>query len=471
MLKKSHIKRRSRLINLFLIGFITILTISMFSLITLAMKDETAKPVAKPEKIVTPAKVLVNTAESGIPNINIVTETSTDASAPFVIQYPQTLHSSRNKAISAYIEEAKKSYLIKQQKSGTKGNLTISYDIFTHSTGDYSVVLVNNRSIDGTEQHVGIETFHFNLETGEDLLITDVLQAEQLTSLTTIVRDQLTANETTSENYSAEEIQSLIGPDWTNYANFSLGEEAITFYFGEKESGMGATHPIEVTLPLNKVNLLLSEKYQTPIEEQPIEVPDANVKKIALTFDDGPHPQTTMQILETLEKYDAKATFFMLGNMVQQYPQLAKKVVEQGHEVGNHSWNHHDLTKLSPASIQQEINDTSLIIESTIGQKATAFRPPYGAANETVRSQTNLPIVLWDVDTEDWKYRDSEMLLPTIKSAARNNSIVLMHDIHQSTANGLDAVLAYLQSEGYTFVTVSELTNRGPQNNDKQTRR
>ena len=147
----------------------------------------------------------------------------------------------------------------------------------------------------------------------------------------------------------------------------------------------------------------------------------------------------------------------MLGSRVEYYPEIAKKVQEAGHELGNHTWNHPDLTKAGVDKVRNEINETSSIIENVTGQKATVFRPPYGAVNKTVRSQTNLPVILWDVDTLDWKYRDPNQLLAHVKGSTKDGSIILMHDIHQSTADGLDAVLAYLQSEGYTFVTVSEL--------------
>ena len=190
-------------------------------------------------------------------------------------------------------------------------------------------------------------------------------------------------------------------------------------------------------------------------------LPDATgetvVKKVALTFDDGPDPKITTQILETLEKYDAKATFFMLGSRVEYYPDIAKNVKDAGHELGNHTWNHPDLTKAGAEKVRNEIHRTSTIIETVTGTKATAFRPPYGAVNQKVRSQTNLPVVLWDVDTLDWKHRDANQLLVKIKEKTKDGSIILMHDIHQATADGLDDVLAYLQSEGYIFVTVSEM--------------
>ena len=164
-----------------------------------------------------------------------------------------------------------------------------------------------------------------------------------------------------------------------------------------------------------------------------------------------------MQILETLKKYDAKATFFMLGSRVEYYPEIAVHITDAGHELGNHTWNHPDLTKVSIAKIHEEINRTSSIIEAVTGVKPTTFRPPYGAVNQTVRAQTDLPVILWDVDTLDWKHRDADQLIDIVENSVKDGSIILMHDIHQSTADGLEAVLAYLQSEGYEFVTVSNL--------------
>lgn len=180
-------------------------------------------------------------------------------------------------------------------------------------------------------------------------------------------------------------------------------------------------------------------------------------KKIALTFDDGPHPEITPQILKILKKYDAKATFFMLGSMAHDYPDVAKEVQLESHEIGNHTWDHPDLTKTAKGEIQRQISVSSDIIEQVTGQRPTAFRPPYGAFNDAVRQQTDLPMTLWDIDTLDWKDRNAGLLLANIKKAAKDGGTILMHDIYQSTADGLDAVLTYLQNEGYSFVGVSEL--------------
>lgn len=147
----------------------------------------------------------------------------------------------------------------------------------------------------------------------------------------------------------------------------------------------------------------------------------------------------------------------MLGSRVEYYPEIAKEVFDAGHEVANHTWNHADLTKLTPERMAKEINETTAIIEQVTGAEVTAYRPPYGAVNEKVRKHLSLPTVLWDVDTRDWEHRNSQKMIQNIKQNTKDGSIILMHDIHQSTADGLDAALTYLESEGYQFVTVSEL--------------
>lgn len=183
-----------------------------------------------------------------------------------------------------------------------------------------------------------------------------------------------------------------------------------------------------------------------------------SMKKIALTFDDGPHPKVTMQILKTLEKYDAKATFFLVGQEVKKYPEIVKATFEAGHEIGNHTYNHSKLTTLPLKQMRLQIQSTDSIIKATIGQNATVFRPPYGAYNKTVINQLNVPLTMWTIDTLDWKHRDPKKTVQAINKQVKNGSIILMHDIHQTTADALETILSTLQKQGYEFVTVSELT-------------
>ncbi|MDJ0332277.1 polysaccharide deacetylase family protein [Planococcus sp. S3-L1] len=458
-MNRKKLKRRSFWINTFLLFFIGILTISTFSLMTMATKKDNAS-TSEANKVTVPTKIMFNTSESDIPGIKIVTETSTDASAPFVLQYPQTEYSTHNKAVFQYIERAKENYLTKTQNGKVEGDLTISYEIISHSSKKYSIALTTNRVIGEASEQQRIESFHWNLETGENFTIKDVLEndSKHLMMLSTLVRHNLYNNSTLSNEFSQDKIRLETQPTWENFDQFVVTDKSITFYFAESEEEIGLVNSIVTTIPLTTINELLAEPFQLLIEEDEVtQAPAETTKKVALTFDDGPNPKTTVQILEILNKYDAKATFFMLGNRVQAYPEIAKQVREEGHEISNHSWNHPDLTKLSTEKVQREIQDTNTIIEMVTGEKSTSFRPPYGAVNAAVRQQTNLPIVLWDVDTLDWQDRDAHQLLVNVKRDVKGGSIILMHDIHQSTADGLDAVLAYLQSEDYTFVKASDL--------------
>lgn len=223
------------------------------------------------------------------------------------------------------------------------------------------------------------------------------------------------------------------------------------FVTTDKLSGYVLTNGL-VTPPVEK------EKPEKP--EKPVNPKPATDKKIALTFDDGPHPKVTRQILKTLEKYEAKATFFVVGQEVKEHPEILKAVYNAGHEIGNHTFNHERLTTLTPEEIKKQIQSTDAIIKSTIGQRATVFRPPYGSYDETITDQLNVPNVLWTIDTLDWKHRDPEKTVLAVKEHAKNGSIILMHDIHQATADALDDVLATLQKQGFEFVTVSELLGK-----------
>lgn len=188
-----------------------------------------------------------------------------------------------------------------------------------------------------------------------------------------------------------------------------------------------------------------------------VPAPKGSKKRVALTFDDGPDAKVTPQILATLQKYDAKATFFMVGKNVSKNAPIVKQIYDGGHEIGNHTSNHKKLTALSIAGVKQEVNSTSNAIYAAIGQYPTVFRPPYGATNDQVRSVMTIPSILWSIDTLDWKHHNPDKILAYVKASVKDGSIILMHDIHQTTANGLDNVLLYLQKQGYEFVTVSEI--------------
>lgn len=150
----------------------------------------------------------------------------------------------------------------------------------------------------------------------------------------------------------------------------------------------------------------------------------------------------------------------MLGDRANFYPDIVKEISKKGHELGNHTWNHKDLTELSEEEIHKEIEKTNEVIQRATGKEPTVFRPPYGALNKEVYASINLPPVLWTVDTKDWKNHNAKKILNEVKKSVQDGSIILMHDIQGSTVEALPLVLEYLEAEGYECVTISKLNPR-----------
>ncbi|WP_438311373.1 polysaccharide deacetylase family protein [Sporosarcina sp. FA9] len=495
-MKITERKRHSPWIDVTFTTIVIILTLVAGFLTFLSIKSNAViETNVNSSPSIIPTKV--ETIESNYPGIKIVTETSNDSYTPFAIQYPQSIHSTFNEKITFYVNNAKQNYLNTMQNNmllGLKsaGELNISFETFPHYSGNYSFVMVVANNYGSVRGMTEIRSFHLNPISGEAIEIQDIFYHDQkrLELVSESVRSLLFNDPALKNVLFLEEANINTEPVWENFNNFAITNDEIIFYFPElKLAPQSAGMPI-TAVPLREIDKVLANSYRDleimnspisnktdsePIEdnkitetpppkndttesvENSVESTKNEMKQVALTFDDGPDPMVTTQILETLKKYEAKATFFMLGSRVEYYPEIAKKVKDDGHELGNHTWNHSDLTKASNEKVQSEINRTSSIIEDVTGVKATAFRPPYGAVNKTVRSQTVLPVYLWDVDTLDWKHRNANQLLASVQNKTKNGSIILMHDIHQSTADGLDAVLSYLQSEGFEFVSVSDL--------------
>lgn len=183
-------------------------------------------------------------------------------------------------------------------------------------------------------------------------------------------------------------------------------------------------------------------------------------KLIALTFDDGPNYATTGKLLDGLKKHKAKATFFMLGQNVAGNEDLVQRMKKEGHELGNHSWDHAQLTELSQKKIQNEVNKTNEAVYAACGAYPTVFRAPYGSLNDKVLSNVEIPSIYWSVDTLDWKNRNANYVKKQILKSAYDGAIILLHDIHETTVKGVLAALDTLEKEGYTMVTVTQLLSR-----------
>ena len=183
---------------------------------------------------------------------------------------------------------------------------------------------------------------------------------------------------------------------------------------------------------------------------------DKSKKMIALTFDDGPNYNTS-KVIDVLNKYDIKATFFVLGSRAINNKDILKKMADSGMEIGNHTYNHLLLTKYDENKIRSEIEDTSEVIYSATKKRPKLLRPSYGSVNNKIKKVANMPIIIWDIDTLDWKYHNSKRITSRVVNKVRDGDIILMHDIYSASLNALSNIISILQDNGYEFVTIDEL--------------
>ncbi len=182
-----------------------------------------------------------------------------------------------------------------------------------------------------------------------------------------------------------------------------------------------------------------------------------DTKKVALTFDDGPHYKYTPMLLDELKKRDVKATFFVLGMNAETNYEIVKRMAEEGHVIGNHTYSHKNLFCLKEEAIKKEIMKTNDIIETLTGSSPKYFRPSYGNYNSNIVNLANMQVVLWNVDSLDWKSKNSNRITNRVLNKVQDGSIILMHDIYKSSVKAAIKIIDKLQSEGYKFVTVEEL--------------
>ena len=207
----------------------------------------------------------------------------------------------------------------------------------------------------------------------------------------------------------------------------------------------------------------------------PEPTPEQREKAVALTFDDGPKSTEedkdimgTNGLLDTLKEYGAHATFFVQGYRCEINKEILKREIDEGHEIGNHSWDHPQLSKLSMDEVNSQINRTSKLVKKlTGGYEITLMRPPYGSVSDAMRNNLKYPMILWSIDTLDWKdipnYGPGEKekeVLKTVKKEVTDGAIILMHDIHETSCNAAKLVIPWLQEHGYDILTVSELFER-----------
>jgi peptidoglycan-N-acetylglucosamine deacetylase len=181
---------------------------------------------------------------------------------------------------------------------------------------------------------------------------------------------------------------------------------------------------------------------------------DVSVPRVALTFDDGPHPEQTPRLLDILEREQVQATFYVIGSCAECYPDIVRRAWLAGHDIGNHSWSHPVLTRLSPEEVETEISRTDDLLIDINGDRPNTIRAPYGAANDAVKAVAwPRSMMLWDVDTNDWRSRNTASV--EREAVSRRGGVVLMHDIYSTTVAAVPAIIREYKARGFRFVTMS----------------
>lgn len=206
-----------------------------------------------------------------------------------------------------------------------------------------------------------------------------------------------------------------------------------------------------------KTTEITTEKTTEAEEKGEWKLPKATDKLVCFTFDDGPYAPVTNKILDSLEKYNGRATFFVVGDRADTYSDEIIRASKMGCEIGTHTYSHVNLNSLSVPEMQEEIKKSCDAISKYTGKNVKVLRPPEGAANDTVKANVGMPMVLWSVDSRDWDYRNADKDYKTVMDNVFDGSIVLMHDLYPATADAVARLIPELAKQGYKFVTFSEL--------------
>ncbi len=273
-----------------------------------------------------------------------------------------------------------------------------------------------------------IKTFNYDLKEKKNISLDDIFKPEYKEKLSKIYSDEYILKETEIEFYK--------GLDKNTYEYNNLKE-----YINNKK--------------LTAKNLNISDEEYDNLFSNKV---DPARKMIAITLDDGPHPVNTQKVLDILSKHNAKATFFMVGQNVENNHDVVRAVYNSGSEIGIHTWSHKQLTKISTEEVIQEVSKTSDAIFNITGERPKLVRPPYGSVNDNVKNALKeYPLILWNIDSLDWKSKGEKQIVPLVMDNVQDADIILLHDIHATTIPAVEKIIAKLDEEGYQFVTVSQL--------------
>jgi len=358
-----------------------------------------------------------------------------------------------NGEITSFVSEVEslspKSVLKRLFPSKEPNILLMNYTENTHLDDYISVTFQIDKILREREESRYIKTFTFKTDKGEVLPLTHFFpeNADYIKALWEACKTKL------SEISANTLIDSIENPHDDTFSRYNVLNDGFLIYLDNVSS------PLYI-----KFDELSCETIFTRKPPPPPKVTPKKGKRIALTFDDGPNPSTTKTLLDGLKKWGVKATFFVQGYRVEKNKKLIKRMYDEGHLIGNHSYNHENYLKLSTADLDFQIKHTNALIEEITGETVVYLRPTYGNYTDEVAENYNMCLVLWSIDPEDWKYKDANRIARHIVNKAKDGDIILLHDIYKTSVEGALKAIDILKEKGFEFVRVDELlvTEAGP---------
>ena len=395
------------------------------------------------------------------------------------IEYPITKNNKINKTIAQVITRDDRDFryiatnVLSFNQPMTE---TISYQITHNNSAALSIIVNIKQDIHGAHPVSLTHFWTFDKKSGEVISLSDLTEQSDKATREIVAAARNNINETIKQRQQAElDLNETITQETLSNFVITDGGNSLAWPIGQASLLPSAYGEMTIKVPIDAVAKYLQnptarklanipkppepKPEPKPAPAVPAPAPTTGNKVIALTFDDGPGPHTA-HLLDILDQYGAKATFFLIGSKVSSQANVVRNIQARGHQLGNHSWSHPELPKLPVDQIAGEIDRTNDAIKQATGVTPAILRPPYGAVNGAVLEQLRLrgmSSILWSVDTRDWADRNSDIVCSRAVAGARPGAIILMHDIHQTSVGAVPCILSALKQQGYSFVTVQGL--------------
>lgn len=395
------------------------------------------------------------------------------------IEYPITENEKINRLISESIDKIDRDFqntVLLATVFDKPMTETIGYQV-THNTSEALSIVVNiKQDMNGAHPASMTQFWTFDKKSGEVVGLADFIEQsdEAAEAIISAAKDNI--SQTIKQRQQPEiDLNEIINKEALSNFIITNDGNALAWPLGQASLLPSSYGELTITVPISSVSKYLQnptarklanipkppepKPEPAPAPAAPTPAPTTGNKVIALTFDDGPGPYTA-HLLDILDQYGAKATFFLIGSKVSGQASVVRSIQARGHQLGNHSWSHPELPKLSVDQITGEIDRTNEAIRQATGVKPSILRPPYGAVNGVVLEQLrlrNMSSILWSVDTRDWADRNSQIVCSRAVAGARPGAVILMHDIHQTSVNAVPCILSSLKQQGYSFVTIQRL--------------